>query len=36
MLNKDNIEIIYPRIMVFRKGISEPEKIVEQLSKFSD
>jgi hypothetical protein len=36
MLNKDNIEIIYPRIMVFRNGISEPEKIVEQLSKFSN
>lgn len=35
MLNKDNIEIIYPRIMVFRNGISNPEKIVEQLANYT-
>jgi hypothetical protein len=36
MLNKDNIEIIYPGIMVFRNGIKNAVKIVEQLSKYQD
>lgn len=36
MLNKENIEIIYPGIMVFRNGISNPEEIVKQLSEYQD
>lgn len=36
MLNKENIEIIYPGIMIFRNGISEPEKIIEAVSNYKD
>lgn len=36
MLNKDNIEIIYPGIMVFRNGISNSDKIIEELSNYKD
>jgi hypothetical protein len=36
MINKNNIEIIYPGIMIFRNGISEPDKIIKQLSEFSE
>lgn len=35
MLNKNKIEIIYPRIMVFRNAISNINEIIDQLSKFS-
>lgn len=35
MLNKNNIEIIYPGIMVFRSGISNPELMIETLSKYN-
>lgn len=36
MLNKENIEIIYPGIMVFRNGIKEPEKMIETLSAYNN
>lgn len=36
MINKENIEIPYPKIMVFRNAIKEPEKIVQELSKYRD
>lgn len=36
MLNKDNIEIIYPGIMVFRHGVVNPEKIIEEIANNSN
>lgn len=36
MLNKDNIEIIYPGIMVFRSGIKNPEKMIDILSQYNN
>jgi hypothetical protein len=36
MLKKDNIEIIYPKIMVFRNGVPNPEEIVKKLSEYNN
>lgn len=34
MINKDNIEILYPGIMVFRGGIKNPENLIQKIEEY--
>lgn len=34
MINKDNIEILYPGIMVFRGGIKDPYALIEKIEEY--
>lgn len=36
MINKDNIEILYPGIMVFRKGLPNPEDLIKKIEDKAD
>jgi hypothetical protein len=36
MINKNNMEIIYPGIMIFRNGIENHKEIIKRLSEYKN